>query len=466
MTNNSKNFISESHDLFTLKFKAMLDKANKTDSTIFTESIDLTKISDEMIMEHYNYFVKEYIHQYHSLDYIGKSNLINQSITESFLQDTFNKVMDTILLEGEVTLQNQILLENTVDAFKLDLKLVGKEILHADKGAQETLEENAFAAAAGATAYIAGLGAAPALAITGLVAFAMSALVSAQKMNTINESVINGVEVISRALTGSFTIWHSSMTPALGQSHNNILNFDNIDADPAVIQMFKKIQKINVTNDIAKRGLSSVVQECVAQNRNILDFGDGISNESKISFLSNMFSPQNYNVLKLFIKAMFGNANSDNDGYNTLLRFRKCLSTKLVDIYKLLLISNLQSKKDHSRILNTITKANTDSPQQLLNFLPSETDEDKQIKEAILSLIMFRLHLSKLANNLEHGFFEVDKEAGKFLKQKLTSVDSEVENYLRLNKNKFQQSPFEGKIMDRKPSLSKRSIISKYSLTN
>ena len=463
---NSKNFVSESHELFTLKFKAMLERANNSDSTIFTEAIDLSKVSDQMIMEHYNYFVKEYIHQFHQLDFIGKSNLINQSITESFLQDTFNKIMDTILLEGEVTLQNQLILENTVESFKLDLRLVGKEILNSDKGATEVLEENAFGIAAGASAIGWGLGAIPALAITGLVSFVFAALMPANKMNSINDGIVNIVEIITRGITGSFTVWHTAMTPALGQSHNNILNFDNIDADPAVIDMFKKIQKINVTEEIAKRGLSSVVQECVAQNRNILDFGDDISNESKINFLSKTFGPQNYNVLKLFIKAMFGNANSTADGYNTLLRFRKCLSTKLVDIYKLLLISNLRSKKDHSRILNTITRANTDNPQQLLNFLPTETDEDKQIKEAILSLIMFRLHLSKLAHNLENGFFEVDKEAGKFLKQKLVSVDSEVENYLRLNKNKFQQSPFEGKIMDRKPTSAKRSLISKYSLAN
>ena len=459
-------FISESHNLFTLKFKAMLERVNKTDSTIFTESVDISKISDEMIMEHYNYFVKEYIHQYHQLDFIGKSKLINQSITESFLQDTFNKVLDSVLLEGEVTLQNQILLENTVSEFGLNLQLVGKEILHSDKGAPEILEENIFGLVTGAGALGLGAGIGGALAITGLVSFVLAALMPASMMNSINNGIVTGVEVITRAVTGSFTIWHTSMTPALGQSHDNILNFDNIDADPAVIDMFKKIQKINVTNEIAKRGLSSIVQECVSQNRNVLDFGDEISNQSKISFLSDTFGPKNYNVLKLFIKAMFGNANASNDGYNTLLRFRKCLSTKLVDIYKLLLIANLQSKRDHSRILNTITKANTDSPQQLLNFLPSETDEDKQIKEAILSLIMFRMHLSKLADSLEKGFFEVDREAGKFLKQKLVSVDAEVENYLRLNKNKFQSSPFEGKIMDRKPTSAKRSLISKYSLTN
>ena len=458
-----KKYVSDSHELFTLKFNALLDRANKSESTIFTESIDLSKISDSMIMEHYNYFVKEYIHQFHQLDYIGKSNLINKSITESFLQDTFNKVMDTILLEGEVTLQNQYILENTVDTFGLDLKLVGKEILHSEKGAEQAIEENIFAIGAGATAFAAGVGALPALAITGILAFSMAALTSARFMNTINESVVNGTSAIIRALTaGNF-----SFSDNLSQSHDNILNFDNVDADPVVINMFKKIQKINVTTDIAKRGLTSIVQECVAQNRNVLDFGDDqISNQSKVGFLSGIFGPQNYNVLKLFIKAMFGQANSTNDGYNTLLRFRKCLATKLVDIYKLLLISNLQSKKDHSRILNTITKANSENPQQLLNFLPTETDEDKQLKEAILSLIMFRLHLSKLANGLENGFFEVDKEAGKFLRQKLASVDSEVENYLRLHKNKFQSSPFEGKIMDRKPSFSKSSLISKYSLTN
>ena len=75
------------------------------------------------------------------------------------------------------------------------------------------------------------------------------------------------------------------------------------------------------------------------------------------------------------------------------------------------------------------------------------------------------MHLGKLATQLEKGFFEVDKEAGKFLEQKLKTVDLEVENYLRLNKSKLQ-APFEGKIMDRKPSLTKRSLLSQFSLTN
>ncbi len=162
---------------------------------------------------------------------------------------------------------------------------------------------------------------------------------------------------------------------------------------------------------------------------------------------------------------MVGKAETGGEDYDTLLRFRKCLSNKLVDVYKLLLISNLQNKKDHARILNTITKANSDRPEQLINFLPSETDEDKQLREAILSLIMFRMHLSKLVKGLEQGFFEVDKEAGKFLDQKLKAVDTEVEQYLRLHKNKFQP-PFEGSPMDRKPSSAKASILSKYSITN
>jgi hypothetical protein len=362
-------------------------------------------------------------------------------------------------------LENEILLENTIQSFNLDLTKVGKDFLSKPKAKTEAIEENIFGFGAGSVAALAGAGAMPAIAISGLVSFIFGLLMPAKKMETWNTNIGNWVGIIGRGIVGAFTLQglFAKQFPNIHNSHMNIINFDNIDADQSVINMFKKIQKINVTTEIAQRGLQSIVQECVNQNRNLLDLGDDqFPKEKKFEFFNKIFGPQNYNVLKLMVKSMMGEANTTNDGFNTLLRFRKCLSTKLVDIYKLLLISNLSNKQDHSRILHTITKANSTNPEQLLNFLPMETEEDKQLKEAVLSLIMFRIHLSNLAKDLETGFFEVDKESGKFLKQKLLMVDGEVDQYLKLNRPKTQ--PFEGNIMDRKPLLSKQSLLSKYSL--
>ena len=461
--------IPESQKKFEIKFKALLEKANHPISgatTIFTDGINISTISDTMIKEHYDYFIHNYIYEYHQApDAIEKSKVIINSINESFFQDTFNKVLDSILLEGEVTLENEILLENTVQCFNLDLTKVGKDFLSKPKNEPAVLEESVYGFAAGGTALLAGMGAMPSIAISGLVSFIFGLLMPAKKIEKTNEFVGKYTGIIGRGIVGAFTLQglFAKQFPNVHNSHRNIINFDNVDADPAVISMFKKIQKINVTHEIAQRGLQSIVQECVNQNRNLLDLGDDqFPKEKKFDFFGKVFGPQNYNVLKLMIKSMMGEANTTNDGFNTLLRFRKCLSTKLVDIYKLLLISNLSNKQDHTRILHTITKANSSNPEQLLNFLPTETEEDKQLKEAVLSLIMFRIHLSNLAKDLETGFFEVDKEAGKFLKQKLLIVDGEVDQYLKLNRPKTQ--PFEGSLMDRKPLLSKQSLLSKYSL--
>lgn len=465
ITNDKHNpeFISESFNTFSIKFKALLEQANNSDATIFSNGLEVSKVTKTLILEHYDYFIQNYNFEYHQLQETkDKSLLIKKSINESFFQHNFNQVLDQILLEGNISLNNQILLENTVDKFGLDLSKIGLDYLTKSNNSKEVIEENIFGFSTGAVAGIAGAGVLPAIGISMLTSFALSLLLPARNINSINNFIGKWAGTIGRALTGSYSILQTSATPGLWQSHNNIINFDNIDADEKVKDLFKKIQKIHITDEMAQRGLTSLVSECVEQNGNILKMVD---NDHNHSWLNGFFGPQKYNIIKLIVKSVNGRAASDTEDYNTLLRFRKCLSNKLVDVYKLLLISNLQSKKDHSRILQSITKSNSDRPEQLINFLPTETDEDKQLKEAILSLIIFRLHLVQLSEDLNNGIFEVDKEASVYLKQKLKTVDSEVENYLRLNKSKFQ-APFEGAPMDRKPSLTKRSLLSKYSLPN
>ena len=460
MQNKNTNYISESHSIFKIKFEAILEKASNSEATIFSNILNEGTTTDDLILEHYGYFIKNYNYDYHQADPIRKNEIIKQSIQESFLQHSFNQVMDSVILEGDISLTKQIMLENTVEKFNLDLSKLGINYLAPDYKVG-SIEEN-FAGFIGAgAAGLAGASAGGVLMISMVTSFALSLLMPARNMNMLGNWVSEYSGKIGRAMVAGINFWQLGYTPALGQSHQNILDFDNIDADPVVKDLFRKIQKVHITEEIAQRGLSALTAECIHQNSNILSMVEGKPN----SFLDGLFEPNKYNALKLIIKAMVGKAETGGHDYDTLLRFRKCLSNKLVDVYKLLLISNLQNKKDHSRILNTITKANSDRPEQLINFLPSETDEDKQLREAILSLIMFRMHLSKLAKGLDQGFFEVDKEAGKFLDQKLKAVDTEVEQYLRLHKNKFQP-PFEGTPMERKPSSAKVSILSKYSIPN
>ena len=459
---------AQSFEQFTIKFKALVEQATLSDSTIFSGFISkekILKLEESLILEHYGYFQKNYNYAYHQAPIEQKGKIIIESINESFFQHTFNQFLDNIILEAArenkgISLNTQILLENTVERFNLDLTKVGVNFL-SDKSAHDVLEENIFGIGTGLSAAALGVGAMPAVGVSMITSFAMALIMPASTMNTINQTIGNWTGVIGRAFTGSYNLWQLGLTPALGQSHQNILDFDNVDADPKVKDLFRKIQKVHISEETAQKGLTALASECIHQNANILTLVEG----PKSGLLDGLFTPNKYNILKLVIKAIIGKAESDKEDYDTLLRFRKCLANKLVDVYKLLLISNLQGKKDYGRILNTVTKANAERPEQLINFLPSETDEDKQLKEAILSLIMFRIHLTKLAKQLDDGFFEVDKEAGKFLVQKLKTVDSEVDQYLKLNRNKFN-APFEGSIMDRKPSLTKRSLLSKFSIAN
>ena len=473
MKNKNIQNLPESYSKFVVKFKANIDRLNKTKETIFESTIDSSQITDAVLLEHYNYFVKNYLDEYNSNG--RDQTIILKSIYESYNQSIFNSAIDAVIVNGAISYSNQILLENTEAKCNVQLDKVGKQILlesnlpltkniNNEEKELGIIQENLYGFAAGGAAVALGAGALPALGIGAIVSIAASLLVSSKHMNDLTQFVGNLGSIVFRAFTSQLNYLNNSFFANAEVSRKLLINFDNIDADKTVIDLFKKMQKTTASNpraaeQDAKNGLATIVAQCVEQNRNIFDIAD---KDVTTSLFNN---PKNYNLFKMFWKSTLGNANSDKNDHDTLLRFRKCLSNKLVDVYKLLLISNLQNKKDHARILNTITKANSDRPEQLINFLPSETDEDKQLREAILSLIMFRMHLSKLVKGLEQGFFEVDKEAGKFLDQKLKAVDTEVEQYLRLHKNKFQP-PFEGSPMDRKPSSAKASILSKYSITN
>lgn len=59
---------------------------------------------------------------------------------------------------------------------------------------------------------------------------------------------------------------------------------------------------------------------------------------------------------------------------------------------------------------------------------------------------------------MKQGAFDVDTEAGTFLLQKLSSVDTDVENYLRLNQQRNQDNVESN--FGAKNTFAKRSLLS------
>lgn len=468
MKNKFEQNLPESYVKFSLKFKANIDRLNKTKETIFESTIDSTKITDSLILEHYNYFVRNYLDEYNSN---GRDQaIILKSIYESYNQSIFNSVIDSVIENGTISYSNQILLENTEAKCNVSLDKVGKEILLESnlplsknitpEKEYGIIQENIYGVGAGLAAGALGAGLLPALGIGAIVSFAMSLLVSSKHMNNITQIMGDTGSFITRAITGQLNYLNNSFLANANVSKQMLINFDNIDADPVVINLFKKMQKTTVSNPKAseldaKNGLASIVAQCVEQNKDIFDIADQDVTGALFK------NPKNYNLFKLFWKSTLGNANSDKKDHDTLLKFRKCLSNKLVDVYKLLLISNLQNRRDHKRITDAVSKINSGRPETILQFIPRENPEDEKLQDAILALVQFRIHLWQMSKDFQSGMFEIDREAGKFLQQKLSTVDAEVESYLRLNQHKW--APREENPNNKRLEYKKRTFLSNQS---
>jgi hypothetical protein len=219
---------------------------------------------------------------------------------------------------------------------------------------------------------------------------------------------------------------------SLGASNNNILNFDNLDINPEIRKLFNTLSRTS-DKKAPIAGINTIVATCVDQN-NIINGLQDDDNSSFLNYLRGKYAPQNHNVFTLMIDSIFKSSSSKkSEDYGTLLRFRKCLSEKLVDLYKFLMIANVSQSKDYRKIIRVMEKGFHDQPEQLLSFMAIDSEEEQLNKENIKALVNFRMYLEKLARDLKLGTFDVDKEASTYLSQKLKVVDREIADYLAKN---------------------------------
>ncbi len=457
-----------SQELFDDMYTKMDKKVSSIPDTIF-ENISVLADKDK----NYNRFMSS---PYSKMFYLEEStyqkNLVIKSFIENeILSEIFTEAYDAVSAkynDNELSFKENLLFENTVEAVNVKYKGQLLEEGFADKFFDKA---NLF----GKTALIgaaAAMGSLPLSIFASSAVFGLSILLPSRSARNWDMYAEKALGVLGGGLIGTKSLFALGNT-SVSQSNNNILNFDNIDTNPDVKKLFYSLARTRNKKDTIN-ALGAVVQGCL-DNNDPLNSTD--VEESHNNYFKGLYTPRNNNVFTVALESIFKHSGDDkSEGYGTLIQYRKCLSDKLVDMYKFLMIANISTNKDYKKITNLMKKGFADNPEHILSFLSDDTESEQLNKENILLLTKFRIFLGDLSKDLKKGIFDADKEAGTYLTQKLKNVDSEVEEYVsnhqrqietnfededdfRRKDFKFNQRPerdFKKKLMDKNVNFNNR----------
>ena len=420
----------QSQELFLDLYSKMAKKIEESTDTIFTgvNIEEFAEINYERFME------SSYSKQFFLDDTIYQKNLtikafIENEVLSEFYTNTYDKLLNEHS-DNELSFNQTILLENTQEKFNVRYKGAS---LHELEKFEEGIGTSLLAAASGGIYAMTGaLPSIPLIAFGALTVIGLNLLLPARWTRIADNAIEKLLTTMGHALFGTKSMF---AVGRLGASNNNIINFDNIDGNPEVVKLFNSLTR-SKNKSAQIDGINTIVATCLDKN-DVFENGD--IDDSQKGFLRGKFSPRYNSIFSVLVESIFKkSANKRNEEFNTLLRYRKCLSEKLVDLYKFLMIANISQNKDYKKILRAMKKGFHDNPEQLLSFVNVDDEESKLNKENIMNLIKFRLFLTDMAKDLGRGAFDVDKEASTFLLQKLKTVDNEVEDYLSKNGRKIE----------------------------
>lgn len=428
---------TKSFQEFEQAFKHLNVKLNRNEETIFENT--LPDVSEETIMENYNYFYKHHIGDFHKAEkHADRKVILEASLLESYYNPIFKMISEK---DDGSSYSAGFLLENTAEELikiynnnPLNHAIITEgEIPNRDLPNQEILTEGGinWGLMTGGGAVAAGAGALPAVAIGGLTALAIELFLPSRWTRTIDGTIEKWFGTIVKTIVQTNSSFLISQD--MKNSNNIILNFDNIHTSPEVRKLFQKIGKTTDIKEVTE-GLEQFVSSCAGKHANAFDIG---KNDEIKQIIQGKFDKRDYNPLRLIYNAVLNKSGSDRNYKDELIKFRKCLASKFIDVYKLLLIKNLQEKQDYETILDNINKSRT-KPEMVLTFNSEDMDnkEYTNFKEAIKSLIQFRDYLITMSQTMKTGIFDVDKESGLFLEQKLKVVDTEVRQYIKNHRSK------------------------------
>ncbi len=423
-----KKSTSQSSELFYDLYTKMSKKIEESSETIFTD----VSIMDTSDLNYERFMESSYAKQFFLDDSIYEKNLTIQLFIENeVLSELYTFTYDQLIhesIDSELSFKTSIILENTVEQF--NVKYQGAS-LHELEQFEESL------ATLGATIGVAGaFGAVPAAAFGALTVIGMNLLFPSRWARASDMFFEKGLGMLGKATFGTKSLLAYGNT-SLAASNNNILNFDNIDGNPEVRKLFNALGRSG-NKKAPIDGINSIVAGCLEKNDalNIVDI-----DESQKGFFRGRYSPKNNSIFTVFIESLFKkSSNKKDEDFDTLIRYRKCLSEKLVDMYKFLMIANISQNKEYKKIIRVMKSGFHNNPEQLLSFIHTDDESDQINKDNIITLMKFRLFLNDMAKDLKKGTFDVDRESSIFLTQKLSMVDGEIEDYLRKNQKTIEST--------------------------
>jgi len=412
------NNIPQSKIIFDRTVELLSQRLEESEDTIFSGT-DLTSLKNKY--EEFLESVYGELYFQESSDY-EKQKVILKYLHNEPLSDIFTNTYDHLVQEnGELSFREEYLLENSL---KYNVHYKGSKLL--DNLIEEGFGIGVVAGYLGS--FVGGL--IPIVAFSSIAVLGTALFLPARMAKSWDDGVSKLLGLVGEAAFGTQSVLHAfARDTALSSSNRIIVNFDNIDGNPEVKKLFFKLSRSKNKKESVE-GLGTIVASCL-ENNDILE-GMNIQPNQK-NYLFGKYTPRNNTVFTVFIQSIFKNSGTPKEQYyQELLGYRKCLSDKLTDIYKFLMIGNIAQNKDYKKIVRVMKKGFHNNPDQLLHFIDNGEDDEKT-RENIIILIKYRILLEDLAKELKKGIFDVDREASIYLSQKLKVVDNEIEEYFKRN---------------------------------
>jgi len=417
-----------SREMFEEMYLKLAKRAENTEETFFS-GINLADQLEESYIKFVNDKVTYDDFIMESSNY-EKNKILQYFIENEILSEIYTQSYDIMLVESdhiELSFKQSYLAENTEKL--LNVKYKGVDV------ARYNLLEEGWTNNIG----IAGIGAMigamihslPVMGISAILYFGISLLLPVKWLRVWEDKVQEYLGTLGVALFGPGT--GDRKNNSYGKSTDLMYIFDNIDANPEIKKLFRELQKTGSKKEVLS-SLSGIVSDCIEDNK-ILN--NEKIDDNTLSFFKRSYNPRNASVFKTLLGEYFKDSNSDKNISNSMIHYRKCVITKMIDMYKILMITNLSENKDYKKIMKSMDKGFNGGAEHLLSFMPETTEHEQELKTKIFALVKLRMEFHNLAEDLKKGSFDIDKEAGTFFVNALKQCDREIEEYLQRNKRRI-----------------------------
>ena len=455
--------VNEGKRIFDQVITGLCDKLNSTKETIF-EGVDFSgeyQTIEESFLANVNEF------NYMNAKPYDQRQMVKQFFEGTYLSQYYSHIKDTLLTEGELSFSQQYLFENTEKMFNVQY-IGSREGVNTQIN---LLEESFFNSAltvgtAVSAGMFFGVPLLPLVAVAIPTVFAIELLTPIASAAKAEKIAAEWFGNMGKLLVSSKPFYMKSSSP-ISQTITNVANFDNLELNKDVVDLFHKLQRSNNKKDVVT-GVQEIFGKCNDVIMNVIQDNPNMDSETFDRMKDMKYSPAHASILSIMYNSVMKSANAGEQS-DQILIYRKCMIDKLTDVYKYLVIANAVNSKDYLKIARSLSNGNSSNPEQLFSFVTSASETDQSnttelLRENLITLLKLRLEYENLANGLSRGAFKIDTESGKYFQQKLKQTDNAIEDYLRTHGRKIDtlyetRRDFEKKDFKHNPVTVKKSLF-------